>query len=90
MRDEEPDHYEAARFLSRCVPLAEKDMKWPDTRRRELARGYAERALALLRLAMANGYKDTDRLQKASDLDPLRQRPDFQQLLAELQTKKRP
>src|SRR5262249_52376217 len=56
---------------------------------------YAARADELLRLAVAKGYKDYKeggQMLKDSDLDPLRQRADFQKLLKELegQTTDRP
>src|SRR5262249_45322449 len=49
---------------------------------------YAARAVALLRDAVAKGYNKVAHLKKDSDLDALRQRADFQQLLADLEAKK--
>jgi tetratricopeptide (TPR) repeat protein/tRNA A-37 threonylcarbamoyl transferase component Bud32 len=46
---------------------------------------YGQRAVALLRQAVQAGYKNVALLKKDPDLDPLRQREDFQMLLAELQ-----
>jgi tetratricopeptide (TPR) repeat protein/tRNA A-37 threonylcarbamoyl transferase component Bud32 len=82
------DVFEAARTLARCVPLAEKDAKLPGVKQQELAKAYADRALALMRQAVAKGYKDVDRLKKDTDLDPLRKRDDFRRLLAELEKPK--
>jgi eukaryotic-like serine/threonine-protein kinase len=48
---------------------------------------YADRAVELLRKAVALGYKDTDRLAKDTDLDCLRDRDDFKKLLADLKEK---
>jgi tetratricopeptide (TPR) repeat protein/tRNA A-37 threonylcarbamoyl transferase component Bud32 len=45
---------------------------------------YAQRAVVLLRQAVQAGYKNVPHMKKDSDLDPLRQREDFQKLLAEL------
>jgi len=45
------DNYLAACFLSRCVPLADKDAKLDEDKRKELKERYADRALELLRLA---------------------------------------
>ena len=56
-------------------------------RRKELARGYAERALALLRQAVQRGFKDAARMKKDPDLEPLRTRDDFKKLLAHLEGK---
>jgi hypothetical protein len=56
-------------------------------RRQELAEGDADRALALLRQAVARGYKDTAHMKKDADLQPLRAREDFKKLLAKLEGK---
>jgi tetratricopeptide (TPR) repeat protein/tRNA A-37 threonylcarbamoyl transferase component Bud32 len=82
------DLYNAACFLARCVPLAAKDDKLPEARRQELARDYADRAMTALRQAVARGFKDVAHLKKDRDLDPLRQRDDFQKLLADLEKAK--
>lgn len=50
---------------------------------------YAARAVALLRQALAAGYKDVQELKTDSDLDPLRARPDFKNLLADIQAGKK-
>jgi hypothetical protein len=81
------DAYSAACFLCRCVPLAEHDAKLSEARRQDRARTYADGAVGMLRQAVANGYKDVARLKKDTDLDPLRARPDFQNLLAKLEKK---
>jgi tetratricopeptide (TPR) repeat protein len=46
---------------------------------------HAARAVELLRQAIANGWKDVAHLSKDIDLDPLRMRQDFRELLASLQ-----
>jgi tetratricopeptide (TPR) repeat protein len=79
------DAYQAACVLSRCIPLAEQDSRLPESQRRPLARSYGDRALQTLQLAAAEGYQDAGRLKKDKDLDPLRGREDFKQLLTELQ-----
>jgi tetratricopeptide (TPR) repeat protein len=79
------DAYKAAAFFARCIRLAEKDAKLPEARRKELAQSYGDRALEALRQAVARGYKDADHLKKDTDLDPLRGRDDFRQLLAEVE-----
>jgi hypothetical protein len=81
------DLYNAACFLARCVPLAEKDAKLPEAKRKVLAQEYADRAMAALRQAVAKGYKDVEHTKKDSDFDPLRQRDDFKMLLATLEEK---
>jgi tetratricopeptide (TPR) repeat protein len=77
--------YDAACYLARCVPLAEKDARLPEEKRRELAGQYAERSGKLLREAVRNGFKDIEHLKKDTDLDPLRSRPGFPDLLKELE-----
>jgi serine/threonine protein kinase/Tfp pilus assembly protein PilF len=46
---------------------------------------YADRAVELLQQAVKTGYKDAAHMKKNTDLDPLRQREDFQKLVAELE-----
>ena len=41
--------------------------------------------MKLLRDAVSKGYKDVVHIKKDTDLDPLRQRDDFQKLVAELE-----
>jgi hypothetical protein len=79
------DRYKAACVLAGCTPLAAKDAKLPEARRQELAKEYADRAVAALRQAVADGYRDAAQLRKDPDLDPLRGRDDFRKLLAELE-----
>jgi serine/threonine-protein kinase len=49
---------------------------------------YAARAVELLRQAVAKGYKDVEHLKKDPDLDSLRGRDDFKQLLKDLEAKR--
>jgi tetratricopeptide (TPR) repeat protein len=51
------------------------------------AEQHARRAVALLRQAVQQGFKDLALLKKDTDLDGLRQRADFRRLLADLETK---
>ncbi len=43
--------------------------------------------MKMLREAVSKGYKDVAQMKKDTDLDPLRQREDFQKLVAELEGK---
>jgi tetratricopeptide (TPR) repeat protein len=81
------DLYQAAGFLARAVPLAAKDNKLPEAKRKELAKAYADRAMTALRQAVEKGFKDFAHLKKDADLDPLRERDDFRRLLADLEKK---
>ena len=47
---------------------------------------YADRSMEFLRQAVQAGYKNTAQLAKDPQLDSLRQREDFQKLLAELES----
>jgi serine/threonine-protein kinase len=83
------DRYDAACIFSRCVPLAEKDTRLSEARRKELVKTYADQAMDLLREAVAKGYKDAAHAKKDTDLDPIRNREDFKKLIGELEAKKK-
>ena len=48
---------------------------------------YGDQVMALLRDAVAKGYKDAAHMKQDEDLAPLREREDFKKLLAELDKK---
>jgi hypothetical protein len=75
----------SATLLCRCVTLAGTDARPAEPRRLELARGYADRAMALLRQAVARGYKGATHMKNDPDLQPLRGREDFRILAAEVE-----
>jgi serine/threonine protein kinase/tetratricopeptide (TPR) repeat protein len=79
------DGYHAARSLARCIPIANQQLG--PALRQDATRFYADETMALLRDAVARGWKDTAQMKKDTDLDALRQRGDFQQLLADLERK---
>jgi tetratricopeptide (TPR) repeat protein len=81
------DSYNAACLVCCCVPLVAKDAQLAEARRKELAQGYADRAMALLRQAVARGFKDAAHVKNASALEPLRTREEFRHLLADLEGK---
>jgi serine/threonine protein kinase/tetratricopeptide (TPR) repeat protein len=83
------DTYTAASFLSRCVLLAEKDAQLVEAKRKELAQNYADRAMTMLRRAVARGYKDVAHMKKDADLDALRGREDYKKLIAELEARQK-
>jgi tetratricopeptide (TPR) repeat protein len=80
------DAYDAACFLSLCIPIVAKHDNLDDKQRKEAAKFYSEAAMKLLCEAVGKGYKDAAHMKKDTDLNPLRQRADFQNLLAELET----
>jgi tetratricopeptide (TPR) repeat protein len=51
---------------------------------------HAARAVALLRQAVAKGFRDVAHMKKDADLDSFRERHDFKDLLAELEKVRRP
>ena len=67
--------------------LADKDAKLDETKRKALAQGYADQALAQLRQAVARGYKDAAHMKQDPALEPLRAREEFRRLLADLEGK---
>jgi serine/threonine-protein kinase len=79
------DLYEAAAALARCATVVEKDKDLPESKRQELAGSYADKALALLRQAIAKGYKNAARLREEMAFTALRERKEFQQLVADLE-----
>jgi tetratricopeptide (TPR) repeat protein len=85
--DPAADAYDAAGFLSGCIPIAAKHQKLDDQQRKESAQFYTDAALKLLRDAVRKGYKDVAHVKRDTDLDRLRQRDDFQKLVAELEGK---
>ena len=85
--DAPADAYDAACFLSLCVPIVAKHDKLDDKQRKEAAQFYGDGAMKLLLEGVSKGYKDVAHMKKDTGLDPLRQRDDFQKLVAELEGK---
>lgn len=83
-----PDHHAdyvlAAEIHARCLPLVAADPKLTAAQRQELTDAYAAAALKLLRQAVDHGFRDAGELQSTPAYDPLRERPEFRQLLEEL------
>ena len=77
-----PESLRAGSFLARCVPLAEADTHLAGSRRADLARAYADRAVELLRQAVKSGSGTVEALRGDRSLDALRSRADFQALVA--------
>ena len=83
------DCYGAACYLAMCATLVEKDGKLSPEKRKELAQTYGKRGVQLLREAMKRGYRAINQLKKDPELNPLRARADFGQLVRELEEKVR-
>src|SRR5262249_42509000 len=74
------DAYYAACYLSRCIPVVAQHDKLDAKQRQEAAQFYSDAAMKLLRDAVSKGWTNLAHMNKDTDLDPLRQREDFQQL----------
>jgi tetratricopeptide (TPR) repeat protein len=73
-----------AAHLAECVKLATQDQGLSPERREELARGYGDQAMVLLRQAADGGQESAAGLAATPAYQPLRARTDFQKLLADL------
>jgi hypothetical protein len=81
-----PDElYNAACFRAAAAAV---QAKTPVTDAARLAEEDASRAIAWLRQAVAADYKDSAHMEEDTELDCLRGRADFQQMLAELKASK--
>jgi hypothetical protein len=71
-----------------CVAAVQKDAQTAAAQREKLAEDYARRAIALLRRAVQAGFNDLKHLKTGDpDLESLRGRADFQQMVQELEVK---
>jgi tetratricopeptide (TPR) repeat protein len=76
--------YHAACFRSLLAAVALADPKTPAADAPRLATAEADQAMDWLRQAVTAGYRNVVHMEKDTDLDALRGREDFQQLLASL------
>jgi hypothetical protein len=82
------DAHKAAIALSQAIIAVQGNEELTSAERARQAKAYADRAMDLLRQAVANGYRDVAQMKKDQSLDPLRQRDDFKTLLEELEKPK--
>lgn len=82
--------YNLACVYAQAVAAADRDpnLALPDHTR--LKSNYAERAVSFLRRAVDKGYNNSNSVKKDPDLDPLRDRADFQKLCADLEVRQKP
>jgi serine/threonine protein kinase/tetratricopeptide (TPR) repeat protein len=76
--------YNVACEFALCIPLVGKNEASVSPGQQAQRERYAGRAVEALRSAIAAGFKDVAQLRKDPDLDALRGRPDFQELLVAL------
>jgi eukaryotic-like serine/threonine-protein kinase len=69
--------------LAQCIVLMGEEVGPLTEAQMAQRRLYPDEAVQMLRQALALGYQDRDRLAREPNLDPLRGRSDFQQLLAQ-------
>jgi hypothetical protein len=79
--------YNAARMYAAAAAVILDTSKSPDAVKHACAE--SDRAMAILRDAVANGFCDVARMKSDGHLDVLRERDDFQALIAELESKTR-
>lgn len=82
--DHHADYVLAAEIHAHCLPLVAADPKLSTAQRQELTAAYTAATLKLLRQAVDHGFRDADELQATPAYEPLRDRPEFRQLLEEL------
>jgi peroxiredoxin/tetratricopeptide (TPR) repeat protein/tRNA A-37 threonylcarbamoyl transferase component Bud32 len=82
--DSPVENYNAATYLALCASLAARDGHLSQSERHNQAHAYADRAMAVLHQAVDHGYKNANQLASNRDLDSLRQRQDFRELVAEM------
>src|SRR5262249_24373793 len=80
--------FEAARLTARCIAVAKADSNLDPGQRNETVRVYARQGLTLLRQALAEGYRNAERLKKDPVLEPLRLDAEFWELLNQLEAKR--
>jgi tetratricopeptide (TPR) repeat protein len=81
------DAYDAACALAKCIPIVEKHEKLDAEERQAAVQFYGDEAMKLLRDAVAKGFKNAAQMKADRNLAPLRNRDDFQKLLADLEAR---
>jgi len=82
--------YGAACNRAICAAVIKEDPKTPAADAVRLAKEQGELAMAWLHKAVAAGYKNVEHLKKNKELDALRDREDFKNLLADVEAKTKP
>jgi len=82
------DVYNIGCICAIASTVAKQDPRLSEAERSRLAGTYADMAMETLRRAVKEGWSDAGHIKKDKDLDSLRERADFQQLVADLEKKK--
>jgi thiol-disulfide isomerase/thioredoxin len=77
--------YNAACWLADAVRVVRRDKALAAGERSRLDEDYAAQAVRMLDKAIKEGYTNRAHMEADTDLDPLRPRPDFQRLMADLE-----
>jgi hypothetical protein len=77
--------YDAACNRAVCAAVIQADPKTPAEDSPRLASEQADLAMGWLRQAVAAGYRDVQHMARDKDLDALREREDFKNIMAELE-----
>jgi serine/threonine-protein kinase len=80
--------FNVALDLAQCGPLVGNGKTELTEAERAERRKYEDQALAALRQAVANGFNNLESFQKTPELEPLRPRPEFRELVAQIEAKK--
>ncbi len=81
--------FRAAQMRALTAAASRKDPKLPLAVAGRLAKEEADRAMGWLRRAVAAGFRDAAQIRQHDDLEALREREDFRQLLARLEAGKK-
>jgi tetratricopeptide (TPR) repeat protein len=84
-RTDADDLYNSACLRAITAAVVTRDPKISSADAARLAREEADRAMAWLKKAVAAGFTDAEHIRQDTDLDALRDREDFQKLLAAIQ-----
>lgn len=81
--------YDAACIRALCASAIQEDPTTPADDAARLASEQADLAMAWLHKAVAAGYRDTTHIKQDKDVDALREREDFNKLIADLESQKK-
>jgi thiol-disulfide isomerase/thioredoxin/tRNA A-37 threonylcarbamoyl transferase component Bud32/tetratricopeptide (TPR) repeat protein len=80
--DNSDETYNAACFMAWACRTAGECKQLPEMERKELIERYGSHAVKLLDMGIHEGYRDRSHMDWDTDLDPLRKRKDYRELVA--------